>query len=235
VTDQTLPEKLLARYRRVAVATVYSGVHQMGYDPCFMRGVAAFTPGQHLVGTARTLRFVPPRPDIQEETQQGERSPEYLAMGSCGPGDVMVMDALGKAHASVGGDVKLLQLKMVGAEGVVTDGAIRDLDAVKSYGLKLFAGGRTGAVGAPDIWPFQANVAVQCGGVAVRPGDLVVGDDDGVVVVARRIVDEVIEWVEEHEEAEEHIKGLIEKENVAPGKYYNPATFARLHDERRGG
>lgn len=227
MTDQTLPEKLLARYRRVAVSTVYGGVHRMGYDPCFMRGVNAFTPGRHMAATARTLRFVPPRTDIQEETQRGEQSPEYLAMGSCGPGDVIVMDALGKAHASVGGDVKMLQLKSVGAEGVVTDGAIRDLDAVKSYGLTLFAGGRTGAVGAPDIWPFQANVAVQCGGVAVCPGDLVVGDDDGVVVVARRIVEEVIDW------AEEQSKGLIEKERVAWDKYCNPATFARLHQEHR--
>ena len=60
-----------------------------------------------------------------------------------------------------------------------------------------------------------------------------VGDDDGVVVVARRIVEKVIDWAEEHEEAEEQIKGLIEKERVAPGKYYNPATFARLHQKRR--
>ena len=202
----------------------------MGYEPCFMRGVRAFTPGQHLAGRAKTLRFVPPRPNIREETGPGEQSPEYQAMGSCGPGDVIVMDALGKPYASIGGDVKLLHLKMAGAEGLVTDGAIRDLDAVRSYEYKLFAGGRT--AGAGDIWPYEANVTIQCGGVAVRPGDVIVGDDDGVVVVARRIAAGVIEWAEEHEEAEEHIKDLIEREKVAPGRYYNQETFQRLHEER---
>ena len=223
---------IIERYRRVAVATVYGAVSERGYDPCFMRGVHARTSGAHLVGRARTLRFVPPRRDIQKETSLGADSPEYVAMGSCGPGDVMVFDAMGRSWASIGGDVKLLQLKMRGAEGLVTDGAIRDLDAVREYGFKLFSGGRTGAVGVPDVWPYAANETIQCGGVAVRPGDLIVGDDDGVVVVPASIAAEVIDWVEEHELAEEHIKSLIESEGVAPGEYYNPATFERLAVER---
>jgi regulator of RNase E activity RraA len=71
--------------------------------------------------------------------------------------------------------------------------------------------------------------------VAVRPGDLIVGDDDGIVVVARGIVEEVIDWAEDHEKSEEHIKELIQEENVAPGKYYNQDTFERLSRERRSG
>ena len=87
--------------------------------------------------------------------------------------------------------------------------------------------------GADEIDPFEANVTIGCGGVAVRPGDLIVADDDGVVVVPERIVEEVIDWVEEHEAVEEYIKGLIEAEGVAPGKYYPPtdATIARYHEE----
>ena len=232
MSDSQISDALIERYRKVSSATVYSGVRRKGYDPSFMKGVHARTPGSHLVGRAKTLRFVPPRPDIMRETELGADSPEYVAMGSCEPGDVMVFDAMGKSWASIGGDVKLLQLKMRGAEGLVTDGAIRDLSAVAEYGYKLFSGGRTGAVGAPDVWPYEANGTIQCGGVAVRPGDLIVGDDDGVVVVAPSIAEEVIEWVEEHEKAEEHIKSLIESEDVAPGKYYNAATFERLARER---
>lgn len=232
MADTTISRELIQRYRAVAVATVYGGVSRMGYDPCFMRGVRAYTPGTHLVGRARTLRFVPPRLDIQQETQRGADSPEYQAMGSCEPGDVMVMDAMGRSWASIGGDVKLLQLKMAGAEGLVTDGSIRDLDAAKEYGFKLFAGGRTGAVGVPDVWPYEANGTIQCGGVAVRPGDLIVGDDDGIVVVASGIAEEVIAWVEEHEQAEEYIKEQIQRERVAPGKYYNADNFEKLSRER---
>ncbi|MCI0438637.1 MAG: hypothetical protein L0177_05845 [Chloroflexi bacterium] len=220
MADKELSQELINRYRKVTVATVYGGVRRLGYEPCFMRGVQNFTPGAKLVGRARTLRFIPPRPDIMKEVHKGADSPEYEAMGSCGPGDVLVCDGMGKEYAAIGGDVKLLQLQMVGAEGMVTDAGIRDLDIVASYGLKIFAGNRTPMGGAGEIDPFEANCVIQCGGVAVRPGDLIVGDDDGVVVVPRGAAEEVIDWVEEHEAVEEYIKGLIQKENVAPGKYY---------------
>ncbi len=227
-------QALLDRYRKVTVATVYGGVRRLGYEPCFMRGVRAFTPGKMLVARARTLRFIPPRPDIMAEVHRGEDSPEYRAMGSCGPGDALVCDTMGRQYAAIGGDVKLLQLKMVGAEGVVCDGGIRDLDIVRGYGLTVFAGDRTPMGGAGEVDPFEDNVTIQCGGVAVRPGDLVVGDDDGVVVVPRQAAEEVIDWVEEHEAVEEYVKGLIEQEKVAPGKYYpiTEETVQRYHQSR---
>jgi regulator of RNase E activity RraA len=231
-----IPQETIERYKSVAAATVYSGVRQLGYDPCFMREVQNFTPGRKLVGTARTLRFIPPRPDIIRETHRGEDSPEYHAMGSCEPGDVLVCDGMGRKYAAIGGDVKLLQLRMRGAAGLVTDAAIRDLDVVKGYGLTIMAGGRTPMGGAGEIDPFEANGTIQCGGVAVRPGDLIVGDDDGVVVVPAGVVAEVIDWVEEHEEVEEYIKGLIQEEQVAPGKYYPPtdATVERFRESKGG-
>ena len=228
----SIPPSIIARYKKVASATVYSAVRRLGYEPCFMREVFSFTPGITLVGSAKTLRFVPPRQDIMEQTHIGENSPEYIAMGSCEPGDVLVIDGLGKKYAAVGGDVKLLQLKMQGAAGLVTDASIRDLNIVADYGLAVFAGGRTPMGGADEIDPFEANVTIQCGGVAVRPGDLVMADDDGVVIVPECIIEEVIDWVEEHEEVEEWIKTLIEKENVAPGKYYPPTDeiVRRYHE-----
>ena len=216
-------DEILARYRKVAVATIYSAVRELGgYEPCFMRGVKAYTSqktdNDRLAGRAKTLRFVPPRKDIKMDTQSGEQSPEYIAMGSCGPGDVAIFDAMGRNEASIGGDVKLIQLKNQGAEGLVTDGSIRDINAVKPYGFKLFAAGNTARVGEPDVWPYEANGVIQCGGVTVRPGDVIVGDDDGVVVVPERVAEEIIEWAEDHEQVEEQIKTLIEKDNVPPGK-----------------
>ena len=226
-------DEILARYRKVAVATIYSAVRELGgYEPCFMRGVKAYTSqktdNDRLAGRAKTLRFVPPRKDIKVDTQSGEQSPEYIAMGSCGPGDVAIFDAMGRNEASIGGDVKLIQLKNQGAEGLVTDGSIRDINAVKPYGFKLFAAGNTARVGEPDVWPYEANGVIQCGGVTVRPGDVIVGDDDGVVVVPERVAEEIIEWAEDHEQVEEQIKTLIEKDYVPPGKFYSPPTFSKL-------
>lgn len=234
MAGEEISQEILDRFKKVTSATVYGGVRRLGYEPCFMRGVQSFTPGAKLVGRARTLRFIPPRPDIMKETHRGADSPEYQAMGSCGPGDVLVVDGMGRKYAAIGGDVKLLQLKMVGGEGMVTDASIRDLEIVAGYGLKIFAGGRTPMGGAGEIDPYEANVTIQCGGVAVRPGDLIVADDDGVVVVPKVIASEVIDWVEEHEAVEEYIKGLIEKEKVAPGKYYpiTDETIRRYHQER---
>ena len=227
-------DEIIERFKKVAVSTVFGALSALGYMPCFMKGVRAFTPGNHLVGTARTLRFIPPRPDIAAEVIHGADSPEYRAMASCQKGEVLVCDAMGVQYGSIGGDVKLLQLKMVGAAGVVTDGAIRDLDVVKTYGLAVFAQDRTLSGGPQEgVMPYQENVTVACGGVAVRPGDLIVGDDDGVVVVARSIILDVLEWAEDHEISEEYIKERIQIENVAPGKYYNPETFKRLTQERQ--
>ena len=235
MSDQEITQELIDRYKKVTSATVYGAVRRLGFDPSFMREVRAFTPGQMLVGRARTLRFIPPRPDIMAEVHKGADSPEYQAMGSCEPGDVLVCDGMGRKYAAIGGDVKLLQLKMRGAAGMVTDAAIRDLDIVKGYGLAIFAGDRTPMGGAGEIDPFEANGTIQCGGVAVRPGDLIVGDDDGVVVVPQQVAQEVIDWVEEHEAVEEYVKGLIEKENVAPGKYYpiSEATVQQHHQSQR--
>ena len=225
----SISNEIIERYKKVAVATVYSALSLLDYGPCFMKGVKPFTPGNHLVGPAKTLRFIPPRKDIQTKTRIGEKSPEYVAMGSCEPGDVLVADGLGKKYGSVGGDVKLTQLKLRKAAGLVTDGAIRDLDVVKSYGFSIFASGRAPTGGGPEIDPFEANVAIQCGGVAVVPGDLIVGDDDGIVVVPEKLIEEVIDWVEEHEAVEEWIKAKIEKEDVSPGKYY-PITTQTIED-----
>ena len=232
-----ITQEIIERYKKVTAATVYSGLVRLGYDPCFMREVKAFTPGKTIVGRTRTLRFIPPRRDIMAEVHNGADSPEYEAMGSCEPGDILVCDGMGKKYAAIGGDVKLLQLKMRGAAGMVTDASIRDLDIVaKDYGIAIFAGDRTPMGGAGEIDPFEANGTIQCGGVAVRPGDLIVGDDDGVVVVPPVVAEEVIDWVEEHEAVEEYVKGLIETENVAPGTYYpiTEATVKEYHKSQGG-
>ena len=143
-----ISDEVLARYRKVAVATVYSAVRELGgYEPCFMRGIKAYTHQEsgedRIAGRAKTLRFIPPRADIKRDTPVGEQSPEYVTMGSCGPGAVAVFDAMGRNEASRGGDVKLIQLKNQDAEGLVTAGSIRDINAVLPYGITLFAAGST--------------------------------------------------------------------------------------------
>lgn len=184
-------QDILERFKKMPGATAYSAVRALtGNDLCFMQGIRAMTPGKRLAARARTLRFLPMREDLRRQSKVGQQSPEYRAMGRCGPGDVLVADIFGCPYAAVAGDVKLLQLKLNRADGVVSDGAIRDLDVLENegYGLAVFARERTPMGGAPWADPADENLDIQCGGVLVRPGDVIVGDDDGIVVVPLSLI-----------------------------------------------
>ena len=176
---------------------------------------------------------MPLRPDIASDNSGGVDSPEYIAMGRCGPGDVLVADIGGRIQDVVAGDVKLLQLAMNNADGVVIDGAIRDLDVLldENYGLSVYAKARS-FHGNPSSLPAEENVQIQCGGALVRPGDVMVGDNDGVLVVPSWMAEKVLEWAIEHEGAENLVKEKIKAEKVAPGKYY-PPTQETIEEWRR--
>ena len=225
MTPVEVSDEILERFKHVPVATVWMAVNSiLGVPLPFMEGVRSFTPNKRLAARARTLRFLPPRIDKEKDVKRGENSPEYLAMERCGPGDVLVADIMSKKYAAVAGDVKLLQLKMNNADGLVTDGAIRDMGVLEEedYDLIVYAQGRTPYGGRPWAEPSEENIDIQCAGVLVKPGDVLVGDDDGVVVVPSWWAEICIDWVETHEEVEAEIKNKILSENVRPGKYYPP-------------
>lgn len=215
-----IPQSILERFKKVSTPTVYTGLMQLGYESVFMEGVVPMTSSPCLAARARTLRFLPSRPDLRARVTRGEDSPEYHAMAFCGPGDVLVVDTGGKPYASVGGDIKFMLLQRLGADGIVTDGAVRDVAGLESYGLVVYARARTPKAGPVDILPYEGNVAVQCGGALVLPGDVIVGDDAGVVVVPAIVAEELVSWAEEHEEVEQFIKERVREERCIPGRYY---------------
>lgn len=227
-------EAILERFRKQTSATAYSAVYRLpssgsgqwfatiGWQRCLMHGVQPLTSGKRLVGRARTLRFLPPRPDLLEITRRGADSPEYRAMGECGKGDVLVVEAHSTdPYACILGNMKTRQLWHNKAGGIVTDGAIRDLDLIANdYGLAVFARQRSPMGNLPFIEAYESGEPVNVGGVLVMPGDVIVADDDGVVVVPCQHAEAVIDWIEEQEGAEEFVQKLIDKEKAPPGKYY---------------
>ena len=227
-------DEILDRFRKVTSATVYSAVWRLSapsgqewfasanYQLCLMRGIKAFTPGKKLVGRAQTLRFLPARPDLLKETRRGGDSPEYRAMAKCGPNDVLVVEAnTFDEYSCTMGNMKTRQLWHNNAQGLITEGAIRDLDMISNdYGLAVFANNRSPAGNLPFLESFEEGKYVNVGGVLVMPGDVIIADDDGVVVVPSDRAEEVIDWIEEQEEAEEFVIGLIDSERVPPGTYY---------------
>jgi len=224
-TPVEVPQSILDRFKKLPVATVWHIVHTYANVPLpFMHNVRPYTPGQRLAARARTMRYLPPRPDLAAMTPSGENAIDYQAMSRCGPGDVLVVDIYGNASPAVFGDVKALQLRMNNADGVVTDGGIRDLGIMleEDYGLIIYARDRTPYGGGPWAFPAEENVNIQCGGALVCPGDVLVGDDDGVVVVPSWFAEECIELTEVYETADGLAKERILAERVVPGRHYPP-------------
>ena len=215
-----ISETTLATLRGIPTQTLIDALWVKNWPMSMIEGARPFQPGQHMAGRAVTLRFVPHRPDLAQDKPKGEQSAEYLAFELCGPGEVLVIDALGWQYSSIGGDIKFLRLHQRQVGGLVTDGGVRDSNTLKRYGFPVYSASTTAKQGPAEFWPWQVNDAIQCGGVLVRPGDAIVGDDDGAVVVPQSLVDEVIEIAREREEVEEVIKAQLEVEQCSPGKYY---------------
>ena len=228
-------DETLEVLRKIPTQTLIDGLWVKGWPMSFIPGSLPLQLGQKMAGRAVTLRFVPHRPDLASDKPKKDKSAEYVAIELCGPGEVLVIDAMGWQYSSIGGDIKFLRLQQREVGGLVTDGAVRDSKALKDYGFPVYSASVTAKQGPAEFWPWQVNDAIQCGGVLVRPGDAVVGDDDGVVIVPRSLVDEVIQIAHQREEVEEVIKAQLEIERCSPGKYYpfNDLTW-KLFKEKTG-
>jgi regulator of RNase E activity RraA len=230
-----IADETLGILKSIPTQTLIDGLWVKGWSSTYVEGARPLQQGQSMAGRAVTLRFVPHRPDLFSDKPKGEDSAEYVAIELCGPGEVLVIDALRWQYSSIGGDIKFLRLMQRKVGGLVTDGGVRDSVALKNYGFPVFSASTTAKQGPADFWPWQVNDAIQCGGVLVRPGDAIVGDDDGVVVVPRSEVDEIIEIAHQREEVEEIVKKQLEIEQCSPGKYYpfNENTW-KLYEKKTG-
>ena len=166
---------------------------------------------------------IPKREDIQpgqDEEEQESRSALWDAVISAQEGDVLVVDARANLQTGCLGEMLMTGIHAKGVKGLVVDGCVRDTPLAKQIGLPLFLRGATPYSSSHfDLYPSDYNVPIGCGGVLVMPGDIIVADDDGVVVVPPKVAPEVIEYCQEREAAEvfERIK-LRETGDVA--KYY---------------
>ena len=236
MTDMTpIPDETLEALKQIPTQTLIDALWVKNWPQSYIEGARPLQLGQKMAGRAVTLRFVPHRLDLAADKPKGDRSAEYVAIELCGPGEVLVVDAMGWTYSSIGGDIKFFRLMQRAVGGLVTDGSVRDSVALKEYGFPVFSASTTAKQGPAEFWPWQVNDAIQCGGVLVRPGDAIVGDDDGVVVVPRSEVDEVIRIAHQREEVEEVVKAQLEIEKCSPGKYYpfNDNTW-KLYEEKTG-
>ncbi|MEU3627207.1 hypothetical protein BS329_16125 [Amycolatopsis coloradensis] len=197
-----LNEALRAKLLRAPVAGLSAQLRKRGLNNVAIDGVRPNLPGSKIVGTARTLRFVPNREDLFKSHGGGYNAQKRL-FDSVGTGEVIVIEARGDKGSGTLGDILALRARYLGAAGVVTDGGVRDFDAVAATGLPVFSQGAHPAVLGRKHVPWDTDVAVACGGATVLPGDIIVGDDDGVVVIPPDIAEEIADatLVQEDEDA----------------------------------
>lgn len=186
-----LTEDLRTTLAHTAVATLSASLRKRGYLDIFIEGVYGNKPGIQMAGCARTLRFVPFRPDLFA-SHGGGFNAQKQAFDAVESGEVLVIEARGVAGSGTVGDVLALRAQVRGAAGIVTDGGVRDYDVVAALEIPTFSRGAHPSVLGRKHVPWETDVTIDCGGAAVQPGDLIVGDGDGVIVIPAAIAAEVI-------------------------------------------
>lgn len=180
---------------KVATSTLTGALHRRGLRNMFLQEVSPLRVEQpRMVGLAYTMRFIPSREDKNTPGKPGaRRSVQPQAMEECPPGHVLVIDSRGDARAASAGDLYIGRLKARGCAGIVTDGGLRDSEGILKTGLPAYHRRPTSPPSPIVHYPIDLNLPIGCGGVAVYPGDVIVGDCDGVVVIPAEIADEVAE------------------------------------------
>jgi regulator of RNase E activity RraA len=220
----------------VTTATLTTVLLKKGLRRCWMRGpMPRFNAaGKRVVGRAFTLRFVPAREDLA--TPESWSSPRSTrgAIEDMPEGCIAIVDAMGVADAGIFGDILCARMHKRGVAALITDGVMRDGAGVDETGLPVWCSGVAAPASVAGLTFVGWQEPIGCGGVAVFPGDVIVADGDGAVVIPTALVDDVAKAAVEQESLEGWIMREVEKGVPLPGLYPpNAETKARYEAETK--
>ncbi|GMQ93524.1 MAG: ribonuclease activity regulator RraA [Acidimicrobiia bacterium] len=177
----------------VSVASITTALFRRGFHNTFIGGLTLINPdAQRMVGEAFTLRYIPAREDLDRlDVFRDQSHPQRLAIETIPPGSVLMIDSRQDASAASAGAILLQRLAVRGAAGAVTDGGFRDTPDIARLHFPAYHRQPTAPTNLIKHHAIDINVAIGCGGVAVYPGDVVVGDAEGVVVIPSHLATEV--------------------------------------------
>ena len=185
-----LTDELKAQLGSVSTATLVSLLQRRGIRSTFFNGLRPLNPAQRMVGYARTLRYVPMREDLQGTLGAGVNA-QRRAVEGVERDDVLVIEARSEPFAGTIGDIFTMRTKQLGGAGVITDGALRDTPAIAEIGLPIYHLASHASTLSRMHLPLAVNVPVACAGVLVMPGDIIVGDAEGAMVIPAALVVEI--------------------------------------------
>lgn len=212
----------LARLKKASVATLCTQLFKRGFRNVYIQGVARMTrpSSGNMVGPAFTMRSIPAREDLDQLSAFDDpMHPQRKAIESVPPGHVLVLDCRGEKRVASGGQILTTRLKIRGGAGLVSDGAIRDSGEIGKMDFPVYTAGNSAPLNLIHHHALDQNVPIGCGGVAVYPGDIIVGDDEGVVVLPAHLADEVARDAAEQEVMEQFLLEKIQGGASLPGTY----------------
>ena len=219
----------------VTTATLTTLLLKKGLRNVWIRGAFPLVPGTpRIVGRAFTVRFVPAREDLATPASWSSPKSTRAAIEQMPAGCIAVVDANGVKDAGFWGDILWARMAQRGVAALVSDGAVRDLEGVLSTGLPVWASGAAAPPSVAGLTFADWQQPVGCGGVAVFPGDAIVADQDGAVVIPAAMVDEIVELAVEQERLESWIMAEIKNGAALPGLYPpNAENMARYEATKR--
>lgn len=200
--SSVLSDETHSNLAAVATATLAGVLHKKGVRSSFLSGLRPIKPGQRMIGVARTLRYLPMREDLIP-TYATRMNAQRAAVEALQPGEVLMIDARDVPDAGTIGDIYAMRATVLGAAGIVTDGATRDTPALAAMDIPVYHRAAHASTYRRHHMPVDTQIPIACAGVTVIPGDVVVGDDEGVVVIPAALVDEVAADAAAQELAEE--------------------------------
>jgi len=234
-----LKQSTLDNLRHVSTATLCTQLFKRGFRNVYIQGIKRLTTpsGGNLVGPAFTMRSIPAREDLDQISAFDDPNhPQRKAIESVPPGHVLVLDCRGETRVASGGQILTTRLKVRGAAGLVSDGPVRDSHEIAKMDFPVFCAGGSAPLNLLHHHAIDQNIPIGCGGVAVYPGDVIVGDDEGVVVIPAHLADDVAEAAVEQEKMEmfilERVQGGAKLAGTYPPNAETKAAFEMWRKEK---
>ncbi len=183
---------LRAKLMLVSTATLSTALFSKGFRNVCLQGPQRMNPGRNMVGEAYTLRYIPAREDLDHLSAFADReNPQRKGVEECPAGCVFVMDSRGDASAASAGGILATRLQARGCRGIVTDGGFRDSPEIAELEMPAYHRKPSAPTNLIRHHAVALNEPIACGGVSVFPGDVIVGDNEGVVCIPVHLVEEI--------------------------------------------
>ena len=207
--------------KRTSTPTIATLLFKMGLKNQFIQDVKPLRAGKpNMVGEAYTLRYIPAREDLNPITVfRDPKHPQRIAVEECPEGSVLIMDSRKSARAASAGSILVTRLMVRGAAGIVTDGGFRDSSIIADLPFPSFHKKPSAPTNLTLNHALDINVPIGCGDVAVFPGDIIVGDDDGVMVIPANVADKVAEEASKMELYEAYVTEKVMEGRPIIGLY----------------